>query len=125
MANNLSMFKGDTSLVITVPSSVLGSTGLSLYTSIWFTAKLDWSNLDADPDSIQKTLAAANLAVTTAGSNTVNGVLTATLLDADTSSLPDNAISLVYDVRGKTAGGAEVTLVSGFLLVQPMATKAR
>lgn len=124
MANNLSMFKGDTSLVITVPSSVLGASGLSAYSSIWWTAKLDWSNADTDTDSIQKTLS-GGLVVTTAGSNTVNGVLTATLLDADTSGLPDNAISLVYDVRGKTAGGAEVTLVQGFLLVQPMATKAR
>ena len=133
MANNLSMNKGDTTLLIPVPYQltmptgnivqILGASGLSLYTSIWFTAKYANSALDTDAGTIQKTLAALNLAITTAGNATTNGLLTATLVDADTSVLPDFPLSLVYDVKGRYST-TEQTLVSGSLLVQAHATKA-
>lgn len=119
----LSINKGDSGpLAITIPHA--GMTGpLSGYTHLWFTAKLGYQNLDNDPDSIQKDIG-AGVTVTTAGSTSVDGVISVALLAADTTSLPDNNISLVYDVKGKDAGGLENTLTSGVLLVQAHATKA-
>lgn len=123
-AQTLTMFKGDTSLVVTVPMAALGASGLNLYTSIWVTAK--HSSGDSDANAVfQKTLS-TGVAITTAGSSSVNGVLTVTLADTDTSALPDlaNGLPLVYDVKGKTAGGAEATLVADLLIVSAHATKA-
>ena len=129
-AQSVTIYKGDTSLLITVPAAVLGASGLNAYSSIWVTAKHSRQDPDTDtagfPQAVfQKTLS-TGVAITTAGSSSVNGVLTVTLLDADTSGLYDlpNGLPLEYDVKGKTAGGAEKTLVSDVLLVLAHATKA-
>lgn len=124
MGNPLAMYKGDTSLLVTVPMAALGASGLDAYSSIWVTAK--HSSADADTAAVfQKTLS-TGAAITTAGSASINGVLTVTLASTDTSALPDlaNGIPLVYDVKGKTAGGAEATLVADLLIVAAHATKA-
>lgn len=134
----ITMYKGDTKLTITVPSATLaatghGTSGLGDFStgSIWFTAKHSRNDPDTAgagfPQAVfQKTLAAANLAITTAGSSSVAGVLTATLVDADTSGLYDleNGLPLYYDIKGKTSGGQEQTLISDFLIVLPHSTKA-
>jgi len=110
-------------LPITIPHAAL--TGpLSGYQSLWWTAKLGYENLDNDPGSIQKTVG-SGITITTAGSTSVDGVISVALLAADTTtSLPDNNISLVWDVKGKDANGIENVLTSGLLLVQAHATKA-
>jgi hypothetical protein len=115
--------KGDQSFQVTIPHALM--TGpLSAYNEIWFTAKYDYSDLDAAAPIPQKLKSTAGVTITTAGSTTVDGVITVVLTTADTSSLPDYPYTLLYSVKGKDAANVECTLVSDLLWVKASAVKA-
>src|SRR5689334_1760501 len=130
MATLLTISKGDVGPIpITIPHA--GMTGpLSGYQELWMTAK--FSNQDPDTASagfpqavFQKKKTTAGITVTTAGSTSVDGVISVALAQTDTSNLLyDQDVTLYWDVKGKDSTGLENKLASGALLVQAHATKA-
>lgn len=112
---SLQMTRGNTALFDTSVSN-LSASGLTGYAA-WFTAKRD----AADPDSaavFQKTIAGGGIAISTVGNASTPGVLTTTVLPADTETLPAGyAVALVYDVKVKDTSGVETTVDSGTLTV--------
>ena len=118
----LSITRGDTGIFTTTISN-LGSGGLTGY-SAWFTAKRDPS--DADTGAVfQKTITSGGIQITTAGNATTPGVLTTTVVPADTDTLPTGyAVLLVYDVKVKDTSGVETTVDSGTILVATDVTNA-
>ena len=116
---NLSMSRGDTKIgQVTVSNlSASGLTGCSF----WFTAKNKVS--DADASAVIKKLP-VDFSIITVGSDTVAGVAQFTIAPADTDTLADYAVSLVYDVQMKDTNGNITTLVDGTLLVNPDKTRA-
>src|SRR5579859_3759921 len=116
----LNLTRGDTG-IFTTSISNLSAGGLTGY-SAWFTAKRDPS--DADTAAVfQKTITGGSIAITTAGNATTPGVLTTTVVPADT--LPTGyAVLLVYDVKVKDTSGVETTVDSGTILVSADVTQA-
>lgn len=116
------MTRGNTALFDTSVSN-LSASGLTGY-SAWFTAKRDAS----DPDTaavFQKTIAGGGMAISTQGNASTPGVLTTTVLPADTEPLPAGyAVQLVYDVKVKDTSGIETTVDSGTLTVLADVTQA-
>lgn len=104
--------------------SPLSSSGLTGYAA-WFTAKVDAA--DADSAAVfQKTIAGGGIQITTTGNATTAGVLTTTVLPADTASLATGYThTLVYDVRVKDGSGVETIVDSGTISVAADVTQAQ
>lgn len=103
--------------------SNLGSGGLAAFTSARFTAKRDVSD-DDSAAIISKTLG-SGITVTINGGIGVDGVLTVTISQADTASLPTGyAVALVYDVWLYDSSGDGYPVATGTLTVTPTATQA-
>lgn len=119
---NLTMVRGDTD-ALAFSVSGLGSSGLSAYNDIRFSAKRDLA--DADASAIITKSLASGVSITTVGNATTPGVLSVAIAPADTQALPAGyAVALTYDVRVYDAGGEAFTVAQGTLTVTPTATQA-
>lgn len=84
---------------------------------IWFTAKNKFADADASA-VFQRTIANGGITVT----NAIQGRFTVSIVPANTSSLGNTAVVLVYDLQVKISTGAIYTLDSGTLVVSPDVT---
>lgn len=96
LSADLTILRGDTN-VLTVTVTALGSSGLSQYGAIAFTAKRDKS--DADASAFISLSLASGVVITTNGNTTTDGVLTITIPAASTATLPAYDVLLAYDVQ--------------------------
>jgi hypothetical protein len=107
----LTMFRGDTAqfqiAVTDVDGHPVNLTGCSL----WFTAKIDPTSLDAAAQ-FQKKTPSTGIAITDAA----NGIAVITMLAADTSSLTGDQ-TLECDVQLKDGTGAIQTVARGQIKV--------
>lgn len=94
---DLTILRGDTN-VLTVTVTALGSSGLSQYGAIAFTAKRDKSDSDASA-FISLSAPSNGVVITTNGNATTDGVLTITIPAASTATLPAYDVLLSYDVQ--------------------------
>lgn len=94
-----------------VPIDLTGAT-------LWFTAKDDLDDLDADA-VFQKKTGGLGIAVTSA----VNGQATVTIPPADTASLVNEPQTLECDVQLLEADGTLTTVARGQLILQPQVTR--
>lgn len=119
LIQDLSMVRGDDKqLVITVGD--LPASGLAGY-SAWVTVKK--SESDADPGVFQKSTAAGSIAITTVGSDTVDGVLTVTIDAADTNTQPDYTVTYRWDCQLKDGSGKITTIAKGKFEIDPDETR--
>src|SRR5260370_26621009 len=122
MASTLTMSRGDNRLFdSTVDHTKLGSGGLTGYNAR-FMAKRDRS--DTNAAAVITKAGAGQCAVTTVGSTTVDGIVTTTLLPADTTGLPGQYPTLLqWDVELTDGSGVVTTVDSGTLVVSPDAAQ--
>jgi hypothetical protein len=102
-------------LTITRNGAAVDLTGATL----WFTAKEDWDDLDADA-VFQKKTGGLGIAVTDA----LAGEATVTIPGSDTASLDNEVQTLECDVQLLEVDGTLTTVARGQLVLQPQITRA-
>jgi hypothetical protein len=115
----LTMSHGDTRVIQTTINN-LTSSGLTSCT-FWLTCK----RAATDPDSaaiFQKLN--ASFTVDAVGNLTTPGVIHCTIAPADTATLAEYGVALVYDVQMKDSTGNIYTVDSGTLTLTPDVTQA-
>jgi len=130
MSTNLGKMKrgDDKTVQFTVDGSKLPVDGLASFT-MWFTAKQQVSDLDADAQW-EKVGAPGNLGdftIVAVGDPEsfppTNGVVNCRIRPADTDQLPDYDVVLTWDFQLKDATGLITTSADGTLTVQPDITR--
>lgn len=117
----LTMYRGDTFIIDGVATLSAAAFDLTAY-SVWFTAKADRNDADADA-VFMKTVAAGGIVLKTQSGGTLGG-FTVTINPADTSGLGYFDATLYYDVQVKDASGHIYTADAGTLAVTLDVTRA-
>jgi hypothetical protein len=115
--SDLTIYRSDTvklNLAVTSGGSIYNLTG----SSIWFTAKNQYSDLDAAA-VFQKSTLNGGIVIT----NPTQGIAQVTIASADTLLVPNLKTILVWDAQIKDSQGNIYTIASGRLIVLPEVTR--
>lgn len=116
--SDITIYRGDTvklDLAVTSGGAVYPLTG----STIWFTAKRQYS----DPDSsavFQKSTLSGGIVIT----NAALGIARVTISPPDTQTVTNSKEILFFDAQMKDSQGQVYTLASGRLILLPEVTKA-
>jgi hypothetical protein len=115
--SDLLITRGDTptfNIAVTLSGAVYDLTGCT----IWFTAKFDYANTDAQA-VFQRSTLNGGIVIT----NGPQGLAQANLLSTDTSALANTKTMLLWDCQVKSALGQIYTVAKGNLIVEPDVTR--
>lgn len=123
MANNLSMYRGNT---LKLDFTVTDEGGLTVNLSnakVWFTAKAVRSDADNDAD-FQKSATEPTAAQGITWTDAANGEFQVEIQPGDTAGQPDTDTELFWDCQLKTSAGEVYTLKQGKLFISPDVTQS-
>ena len=113
----LSMVRGDTAVL--TYTAKLNDVAISLTGGkAWFTARRSYTSTTA----VFAKDSASNGIVLDADQVAHPGKFVVTISPTDTASLPDEVVTLVFDVQAKTSDGTVVTVAIGTISIEPDVT---
>jgi hypothetical protein len=114
------MVRGDSATFQSTISN-LGISGLT-GSSMWFTVKYAYTDIDA-AKILSKTVG-NGITIVQAGGSGINGIVNISINPADTANVPEQQITLVWDLQMKDTNGVVTTVDKGTLVVSPDVTQA-